>query len=61
VARIDLKMQIIAGSGWDDKAVDQAMANDQFTMAVEKNPSGGGILKMMWAGIQFQAPFTVQK
>ena len=34
---------------------------NQFTMAVGKNPSGGGILKMSWENIQYSAPFTVQK
>ena len=34
---------------------------DQFTMAVAKNPSGGGELKLMWEDTQFLAPFTVQK
>jgi Protein of unknown function (DUF2911) len=34
---------------------------DQFTMAIAKNPSGGGILKMMWENTAFSAPFTVQK
>ncbi|HEY1716835.1 MAG TPA: DUF2911 domain-containing protein [Verrucomicrobiae bacterium] len=49
VARIDLKPETL------DKPV------DQFTMAVAKNPSGGGVLKMMWENKQFSAPFTVQK
>jgi len=34
---------------------------DQFTMAVEKNPAGGGVLKLSWENTQFSAPFTVQK
>jgi Protein of unknown function (DUF2911) len=34
---------------------------DQFTMSISKNPSGGGVLKMMWENTQFSAPFTVQK
>ena len=34
---------------------------DQFTMVVEKNPAGGGVLKMMWENTQFSVPFTVQK
>ena len=34
---------------------------DQFTIAVEKNPSGGGTLKMMWENTQFSAPLTVQQ
>jgi hypothetical protein len=49
VARIDLEKQTL------DKPV------DQFTMAVEKNPQGGGVLKMMWENTQYSAAFTVQK
>ena len=49
VARIDLKKD----------ALDAPV--DQFTMAVSKNPSGGGVLKMMWENTEFSAPFTVQK
>lgn len=32
----------------------------QFTMAVEKNPAGGGLLKLMWEDAAYSAPFTVQ-
>jgi hypothetical protein len=34
---------------------------DQFTMAVAKNPAGGGVIKLMWESTQFSVPFTVQK
>ena len=34
---------------------------DQFTMAVAKNPSGGGLLKLMWENSEYSAAFTVQK
>jgi hypothetical protein len=34
---------------------------DQFTMAIVKNSSGGGILKMMWETTAFSTPFTVPK
>jgi len=34
---------------------------DQFTMAVAKNPDGGGLIKLMWEDTQFTAPFTVKK
>jgi hypothetical protein len=34
---------------------------DQFTMAVAKNPSGGGLIKLMWEDTQFTVPFTVSK
>jgi Protein of unknown function (DUF2911) len=49
IARIDLKKDAL------DKPV------DQFTMVIEKNPSGGGLLKMMWESTQFSVPFTVKK
>lgn len=49
VARVALKKQDM------DKAV------DQFTMAVENNPSGGGVLKLMWEKTQYSVPFTVKK
>lgn len=34
---------------------------DQFTMSIEKNPDGGGILKMKWETTQYSVPFTVEK
>jgi hypothetical protein len=49
LARIDLKKDSL------DKTV------DQFTMAIEKNPAGGGVLKMSWENTQFSVPFTVKK
>ena len=49
LARIDLKKDTL------DKTV------DQFTIAIEQNPSGGGVLKMMWENTQFSVPFTVKK
>lgn len=49
LARIDLKKEAL------EKPV------EQFTMAIEKNPSGSGLLKLMWENTQFSAPFTVQK
>jgi hypothetical protein len=49
LARVDLKKEPL------DTAV------DQFTMAVEKNPAGGGMIKMSWENTQFSVPFTVQK
>jgi Protein of unknown function (DUF2911) len=49
LARVDLKKD----------AVETPV--DQFTMAVGKNPSGGGVLKMMWENIQYSVAFTVQK
>jgi len=34
---------------------------DQFTMAIDKNSGGGGILKMSWENTAYSIPFTVQK
>jgi hypothetical protein len=34
---------------------------DQLTISVSKNPSGGGLLKMMWENTQYSTTFTVQK
>jgi hypothetical protein len=34
---------------------------DQFTMAIVKNPSGGGLLKLTWETTEFSVAFTVQK
>jgi hypothetical protein len=49
LARVDLKRDTL------DKPV------DQFTMAVERNPGGGGLIKMMWETTQYSVPFTVVK
>ncbi len=46
-ARVDLKKGALE------------MPADQFTMAVENNPDGGGILKLMWENTQYSAAFTV--
>ncbi len=34
---------------------------DQFTMALERNPAGGGFLRLKWETTQFSLPFTVKK
>ena len=34
---------------------------DQFTMAIEANANGGGIIKLMWENMQYSVPFTVKK
>jgi hypothetical protein len=34
---------------------------DQFTMALERNPSGGGVISMMWETTKYSVPFTVKK
>ncbi|HXR48071.1 MAG TPA: DUF2911 domain-containing protein [Candidatus Limnocylindrales bacterium] len=49
LARVDLKKEAL------DKPV------DQFTMAVAKNPSGGGVVKLIWENTEFSVPFTVNK
>ncbi len=49
VARVDAKKESL------EKSV------DQFTMAVEKNAAGGGVIKLMWEKTAFSVPFTVKK
>src|SRR5450432_4129420 len=49
LARVDLTKDVL------DKSA------DQFTINLEKNPSGGGVIKMMWENTAFSAPFTVKK
>ena len=49
LARIDLKKD----------ALDPPV--HQFAMAVEKNPAGGGVLKLMWENTQFSVAFTTTK
>jgi len=34
---------------------------DQFTMAIAKDPAGGGVLKMSWENTQYSVSFTVKK
>jgi hypothetical protein len=34
---------------------------DQFTMALEKNPGGGGVLKLAWEMTQYAVTYTVKK
>jgi hypothetical protein len=49
LARIDLKEDSLAAPV------------SQFTMSVEKNPGGGGILKLMWEDRQYSVPYAVKK
>lgn len=49
LARVDLKKDSL------EKPV------NQFTMAISKNPDGGGVLKLSWEDTQYSAAFTVQK
>jgi len=48
-ARIDLKKDTLATQV------------DQFTMALEKNPAGGAVLKMAWENTQFSVNYTLKK
>jgi len=34
---------------------------DQFTMGIDKNPAGGGLIKLMWENTQYAVAFTVAK
>jgi hypothetical protein len=49
LARVDLKKEPLE------------KPNEQLAMSVEKNPGGGGVIKIMWEGTQYSAPFTVKK
>jgi hypothetical protein len=49
LARVDLKKDAL------DKPV------EQFTMSVDKNPDGGGLIKLSWESTQFSVAFTVAK
>jgi Protein of unknown function (DUF2911) len=48
LARVDLKKETL------DKPV------HQFTMAIARSPSGGGVLKMTWENTEFSVAFTVK-
>jgi|GEM_PF-112383 len=49
IARVDLT-----------KAATSAPVN-QFTMAVQKNPAGGGLIKLSWENAEYSVPFTLKK
>ena len=49
LARVDLKKDAL-----DPKV-------DQYTMSVERNSGGGGVLKLKWENTQYSAVFTVKK
>lgn len=34
---------------------------DQFTMRVERNPAGGGLIRMQWETTQYSVAYTVKK
>jgi Protein of unknown function (DUF2911) len=37
------------------------MRVDQFTVAIDNNPSGGAVLKLMWENTQLSVPISVKK
>ncbi len=49
LVRVDLKKETL------DEPV------HQFTMAITRSPSGGGVLKMMWEKTEFSVPFSVKE
>jgi hypothetical protein len=49
LARVDLKMDSVT------------TPVNQLTLAIERNPAGGGILKVTWEQTQFSVPITVKK
>jgi hypothetical protein len=49
LGRVDLKKETL----------DQPV--DQFTMAIERGPSGGGVISMMWETTKYSVPFSVKK
>jgi len=49
LGRVDLKKETL----------DQPV--DQFTMAIERAPSGGGVISMMWETTKYSVPFSVKK
>jgi hypothetical protein len=49
LGRVDLKKETL------DSPV------DQFTMAIERGPSGGGVISMMWETTKYSVPFSVKK
>ena len=49
LGRVDLKKETL----------DQPV--DQFTMAIGRGPSGGGVISMMWETTKYSVPFAVKK
>jgi hypothetical protein len=45
----------------DLKKADLDKPVDQFTMAIKKNPDGGGLIKLSWENIEYSIAYTVQK
>ena len=44
----------------DMKKSDLDTAVDQFTITIEKNSSGGGVINLKWEKTQYSVPFTVK-
>jgi hypothetical protein len=34
---------------------------EQFTMAIDRGPSGGGVISMMWESTKYSVPFTIKQ
>ena len=49
IARVDLKKEPLEKPA------------DQFTITVENNPAGGGVIKLMWESTQYSAAFSVSQ
>ena len=49
VGRVDVKKETLE------------TAADPFTIALDRNPDGGGILKLSWDKTQYSVPFTVER
>jgi hypothetical protein len=45
----------------DAKKSDSDSAVEQFTVAIDKGSSGGGVIKLMWEKTTYSIPFTVKK
>jgi hypothetical protein len=41
------------------EALDPAV--EQLTLAVERNPAGGGFIRVRWEGAQYSVPFAIKK
>jgi hypothetical protein len=49
LARVDLKKEELSAPA------------DQFTIAISRNSSGGGLIKLSWENASYSVPFTVAK
>ena len=46
---------------FDLKKEPASKSEEEFTMVLEKNPSGGGTLKLTWEETEYSVPFSVKK